>query len=103
MTESIVPSTGRRTARYAASEAPRSARAVSAGSIPFVDSARTSATPRTIWERITPELPRAPISAARATACASAGRSAGSAEATASATARTVSVRLVPVSPSGTG
>ncbi len=72
--------------------------------MPFVDSASTSATPRTIWERITPEFPRAPISAARATSCASARRSAAaSGAAIASATARTVSVRFVPVSPSGTG
>ena len=34
---------------------------------------RTSAKPRTIWERITPELPRAPISAARVTSLASVG------------------------------
>ena len=102
-TESIVPSTGRRTALYAASDAPRSARAASFGSTPFADSASTSAAPRTIWERITPELPRAPMSAARVTSCASAGRSAASEPPSASATARTVSVRFVPVSPSGTG
>ena len=103
MTESIVPSTGRRTARYAASVAPRSARAAISGSTPFVVSASTSAAPRTIWEKITPEFPRAPISAPRATSRASERRSDADDSSTASATARTVMVRFVPVSPSGTG
>ena len=75
MTESIVPSTGLRTARYAASRrSPERARddrrRRSSSAAPS-----TSAAPRTICERMTPELPRAPISAARVTSCASAGRS----------------------------
>ena len=58
---SIVPSTGFFTARYAASLAERNAFARSSVS------ASDSVAPRTICERITPELPRAPISAARET------------------------------------
>ena len=64
MTVSIVPSTGRRTARYAASLAERKARAIIGSSIGS-RSPSTSAKPRTIWLKMTPELPRAPISAAR--------------------------------------
>src|SRR5206468_652338 len=63
----------------------------------------TSAAPRTICEKITPELPRAPISAPRATSRASDSRLAAEVASTASTTARTVIVRFVPVSPSGTG
>ena len=62
-----------------------------------------SAAPRTICERMTPELPRADISAARVTACANSGRPAVSAASSASTIPRAVSVRFVPVSPSGTG
>ena len=79
---SIVPSTGFLTALYAASLADRSAAARSS----LV--ARDSAAPRTICERITPELPRAPISAARETSCASAARSSGPPASSASTTAR---------------
>jgi hypothetical protein len=63
----------------------------------------TSAAPRTICERMTPELPRAPISAARVTVCASAGRGASITSASASTSERMVSAMFVPVSPSGTG
>ena len=63
----------------------------------------TSAAPRTICERMTPEFPRAPMSAPRATSRASDSRLAADVLSTASATARTVIVRFVPVSPSGTG
>jgi hypothetical protein len=63
----------------------------------------TSAAPRTIWEKITPEFPRAPINAPRATSRASDCRLAADVTSTASATARIVIVRFVPVSPSGTG
>ena len=52
---------------------------------------------------MTPELPRAPISAAREISFASAGRSSAPSASITSAIARTVSVRFVPVSPSGTG
>ena len=87
-----------------------------------------SATPRSTWDRITPELPRAPSSAPRASAAATAAAeppSAGSSTVGGSATGsaprspglpslppvrrsdsaaeRMVSSRLVPVSPSGTG
>ena len=64
-------------------------------------SASDSVAPRTICDRITPELPRAPISAARETSCASAGAIVGAVPLSASTIARTVSVRFVPVSPSG--
>ena len=97
MTVSIVPSTGLRTAAYASSLAPRKARSRSS------DSASASAAPRTICERITPELPRADISAARVASRASACRSVAVEASSASTTPRAVSVRFVPVSPSGTG
>ena len=102
---SIVPSTGWRTAQYARVAASRSAAAASAGpSSPSV-AASASASPRTIWLRITPLLPRAPISAACFAAWATPARSASAREgsASASASAATDSARLVPVSPSGTG
>ena len=63
----------------------------------------TSAAPRTICEKMTPLLPRAPMSAPRATSRASDCLLAADVCSTASATARTVIVRFVPVSPSGTG
>ena len=94
---SIVPSTGFFTARYAASLAERKMRARSSVS------ASASQAPRTICDRITPELPRAPINAAREISCASPARSSGPSFSSASSIARTVSVRFVPVSPSGTG
>ena len=68
-----------------------------------------SAAPRTIWLRITPELPRAPISAARATARTISGRfgspsaEACSSRSSSSITCRRVSAMLSPVSPSATG
>ena len=63
----------------------------------------TSAAPRTIWEKMTPELPRAPISAARVSSFATAARSAAVDASSDSTIARAVSVRFVPVSPSGNG
>jgi len=59
--------------------------------------------PRSTWERMTPELPRAPISAPSETTRAtwdtvSCGRESSSASA-----ARMVRDMFVPVSPSGTG
>ena len=102
MTVRIVPSTGCRTPRYATSLAARSASATAGESI--VSAApSTSAAPRTICERMTPELPRAPMSVARVTVCASAGRGASDAASSASTRARIVSAMFVPVSPSGTG
>src|SRR6266511_1591570 len=103
MTDSIVPSTGSRTARYAASRAPWNVRPTTGASI-LDSSPRTSAAPRTICERITPELPRAPISAARVTSLTSAGRSVAversSAVVAARASFRTCSRSLMPTTPS---
>ena len=70
--------------------------------------ASSSAAPRTICERITPLLPRAPSSAARATALTISSRLTSSIDSTSSAfsastTARRVSAMLSPVSPSATG
>jgi hypothetical protein len=65
--------------------------------------ATDAAMPRSIWARITPELPRAPMRdpwlSARVTACRSSPSTAASSEATDSM----VRAMLVPVSPSGTG
>ncbi len=60
-------------------------------------------TPRTICERMTPELPRAPISEPLVTAAATALSSVPPVCSSSSRMARTVRNRLVPVSPSGTG
>ena len=64
----IVPSAGSRTEPYARSAARAIAAATSTGSISSPGrEISSSAAPRSSWERITPELPRAPSSAARAT------------------------------------
>ena len=70
----------------------------------------SSAAPRISWERITPELPRAPSSAARATErticsrpISSSGPSYSERRSSSSSTARSVSAMLSPVSPSATG
>ena len=72
----------------------------------------SSAAPRISCERITPELPRAPSSAARATDCTISSRpissivrcsSAPCRRSSSSSTARSVSAMLSPVSPSATG
>ena len=86
----------------ASSLAALKARAITRASIPAAGPS-ASAAPRTIWERITPELPRALISAARAVSRASSVRSRAQERSSASAIPRTVSRRIVPVSPSGTG
>jgi hypothetical protein len=52
---------------------------------------------------MTPELPRAPISAARVTSFATAALSEAVDASSASTIERRVRTRLVPVSPSGTG
>ena len=96
----IVPSTGRSTASYAASAARRIAVARSAGPS-VVSGEHTSATPRRICERITPELPRAPMSEPRDIAVHTS--PIASAVASSCATDSRVSAMLVPVSPSGTG
>src|SRR5690606_12224523 len=64
---------------------------------------RASPKPIRKWASIIPELPRAPITAARAAVVAVAESGASPRARRASATARKVSEKLVPVSPSGTG
>ena len=63
----------------------------------------TSVMPRRSWERMTPELPRAPMSDPWATALQTDAMSTAATAATASETDRRVRVMFVPVSPSGTG
>ena len=106
-TDSTVPSTGRATAAYAASVAARSARASSSPRT-ATPRANASAIPRRICDRITPELPRAPSSAPRAIRRIArlSGLPVGSDDSgssIASCAEVSVSTRLVPVSPSGTG
>src|SRR3954454_18462752 len=113
MTVSIVPSAGARTesyARCAARAIPAPMRTGSTSSPGREIS--SSAAPRMSWERMTPLLPRAPSSAARATestiwsrpisssVCSSSSRARRS---TSSRQARRVSAMLSPVSPSATG
>src|SRR5688572_2631875 len=62
-----------------------------------------SAKPIRKWASIMPELPRAPRTAARAAVRAVSGSGASPSTRSASATARRVRLKLVPVSPSGTG
>ncbi len=97
----IVPSTGFITAWYAASAAAVKASAVvraSATPTPL----KTAVSPRRIWERITPEFPRAPISDPWLTALHVEAMS-SPAPSSSDSTDSTVSAMLVPVSPSGTG
>ncbi len=96
----MVPSTGRRTALYAAS-APR--RSASARSRASTDSsgANTSPKDRRICDTMTPELPRAPINEPCERARHTSGMTAASPSS--SQTDCSVSAKLVPVSPSGTG
>ena len=107
--ESIVPSAGSRTDSYAASAARAKAAATSTGSTSSPGrEASSSAAPRTICDRITPLLPRAPSSAARATALTSWSRPISSIicpfrRSSSSSTARIVIAMLSPVSPSATG
>ena len=102
ITVSIVPSTGCFTASYADVTPARSASASRAPST-GAPSARVAAIPRTIVLRITPELPFASIVAARCTSAASSAAVSACERSIASTIPRTVSVRFVPVSPSGTG
>ena len=64
---------------------------------------RASEKPRRKWASIIPELPRAPSTAPRAAVRAVSGSDASPSARRASATERSVSEKLVPVSPSGTG
>src|SRR4051794_16180225 len=113
MTVSIVPSAGARTESYARWAARAIAAPMSTGSTSSPGrEISSSAAPRTSWERITPLLPRAPSSAARATestiwsrpissiVCSPSSRARRS---TSSRHARSVSAMLSPVSPSATG
>ncbi len=96
----IVPSTGRRTAWYAASVARRRP-ATRSRPDASSSSENVSASPRRICERITPELPRAPMS----DPCETARQISviPSAESSSPTTDSSVSAMFVPVSPSGTG
>ncbi len=95
----MVPSTGRMTAASASRLAPSKASATpEAPTAPAAP--RPSARPLRIWERITPELPRAPMSDPWMTALCTAELSASSRPATTDSRVRAM---LVPVSPSGTG
>ena len=97
----IVPSIGFNTAEYAAVLAAFSASATvaaDAGEAPFND----EASPRRIWDRITPELPRAPISEPWLIA-SQVGTISGAAASSSLTTASRVRDMFVPVSPSGTG
>ncbi len=102
MTVSIVPSTGTLTAWYAVVAPARSASARIVASTRSV-SPRTRARPRTIVERITPELPFASIVAARWASAASCAVVVAVDRASASTIPSIVFSRFVPVSPSGTG
>ncbi len=99
----MVPSTGRTTARRASTSA-CSSDSVSSWGVISVVGLNFSTSPRSSWERMTPELPRAPISEpcamAEQTASIDALAPRGSSSAT---TDSMVRVMLVPVSPSGTG
>jgi hypothetical protein len=99
--ESIVPGAGCVTALYACSRADAYATQMS-GPVISVFSASASFSPRMIWERMTPLLPRAPMSAPCAAAAETAATVGSAFRAYASAE-RIVWSMFVPVSPSGTG
>src|SRR5439155_24689329 len=83
---------------------PRSSAFARSSALNRVLPARPSASPRRIWLAITPELPRAPMSAPNAAAAATRSADAVGPSASASASAaRTVAIMFEPVSPSGTG
>ncbi len=82
--------------------ADRSARASTWESISAAAPA-TSANPPTIWDRIAPLFPLAPMSTARLAAIATAAGPSAAASARPVASSRAVSARFEPVSPSGTG
>src|SRR4051812_8065737 len=113
ITVSMVPSAGARTESYARWAERAIAEPISTGSTSSPGrEISSSAAPRTSWERITPLLPRAPSSAARATDSTIWSRpissivcspSACARRSTLSRQARSVSAMLSPVSPSATG
>ncbi len=103
MTVRIVPSTGLATALYAVFVPASSACARSRPLNRFLPW-RPWAIPARIWLVMTPELPRAPMSAPKLAAWATRSASAPApARSASSRAARTVASMLVPVSPSGTG
>ncbi len=103
MTVSIVPSTGA-SPRGTRRRSRRGTRGASARAVDTLVSPEHLGTkPRTICEKMTPELPRAPMSAARVTSFATASLSAAVDASSASTIERSVRTRFVPVSPSGTG
>ena len=99
----MVPSTGRITASRASWSA--MVRASDSWRAPGGPGGRTrpSEIPRRSWDKMTPELPRAPISEPWAMALQTARRSDDSSLAISSVTDSRVRAMLVPVSPSGTG
>src|SRR3954453_21042161 len=113
ITVSIGPSAGARTESYARWAERAIAAPIRTGSTSSPGrEMSSSAAPRTSWERITPLLPRAPSSAARATDSTIWSRpissivrssSARARRSTSSRQARSVSAMLSPVSPSATG
>ena len=98
----MVPSRGSSSDSYSRSEPWRTAAATSRV-VALGRSPSDSANPRRKWASIIPELPRAPSTAARAMVRAVSGSGASPSARRASATARSVRLKLVPVSPSGTG
>ncbi len=99
----MVPSTGRMTASRASLSAMVRASDSSLGPGRPVGQLRPSESPRSSWERMTPELPRAPIREPWAMARQVASRSGESRASSSSVTDSRVRAMLVPVSPSGTG
>ena len=97
----IVPSIGRNTDKYAAAEAALSASATFAP-VPSRAPFSVPTSPRRIWLRMTPLLPRAPIRLPWLMAL-QVGSSPWSAPSSSATTASSVRAILVPVSPSGTG
>ena len=102
MTVRIVPSTGLATAPYAVL-APSDRAWARSRPLNRLLPPRPSAMPRKIWLVMTPELPRAPISAPKLMAAAIRSVDRSVAASASSRAALTVAYMLVPVSPSGTG
>src|SRR4051812_5236365 len=97
-----VPSRGSSRDCHNRSAPQRIARA-SSGAVATPPSPSDSVKPRRNWASIIPEFPRAPSTAARASVRAVSGSGASPRARRASATERSVRLKLVPVSPSGTG
>ena len=102
ITVRIVPSTGLATAPYAVL-APSDRAWARSRPLNRLLPPRPSAMPRKIWLVMTPELPRAPISAPKLMAAAILSVERSVAASASSRAALTVAYMFVPVSPSGTG